>query len=527
MSAKRGRGLVTGTGAVSPLGRSAAEFYTRLCAGENAIRELPPQDRRDMQATHAARYEGFSPQPEIPAMKARRLDRGSQFALIACRQAVAEAGYAIGDDPEAIGIAMGTGSAGAGALTEFLRVLILESPEAAPPFHFPNTVANAPASQVSIELKIYGPNVTITQKDPSALNALLFSTLALGSGRARAMLAGAVDEWNSFYAMGFDRVGALRGAKRESGIIQGEGAFVILLEDEEAVKRRGAAPLARLSGIATAGVASEPYRFAPDPRAMERAMRGALADAGTDARRDRPLAVLARRSPGDGRGRSRGGRGRLRRPASPRAFGQGRDRGDGRGRRSPARRGEPGDRRRAGAAGPRQLLRGRRQLSRRRDGIPPMKVQARSSEPLRGLTLDIPVRFAECDPYGVVWHGHYVLYFEHAREALTGRFGFTAARALEMGYRVPVTRMELRYRAPAKPDQLVRVTARLRSPSVARLVMDYEVRSESGELLVSGETEQVVINREGELLLTLPSGLRSLCTSILEFQDGLDATPPE
>jgi 3-oxoacyl-(acyl-carrier-protein) synthase len=233
-----------------------------------------------MQATHAGRYENFSPQPEIPPMKARRLDRGSQFALIACGQAVTEAGYAIGEDPEAIGIAMGTGSAGAGALTEFLRVLILESPEAAPPFHFPNTVANAPASQVSIELKIYGPNVTITQKDPSALNALLFSTLALGSGRARAMLAGAVDEWNPFYAMGFDRVGALRGEKRESGIVQGEGAFVILLEEEEAARQRGATPLARLSGIASAGVASEPYRFAPDPGAMEKAMRGALADAG-------------------------------------------------------------------------------------------------------------------------------------------------------------------------------------------------------------------------------------------------------
>jgi 3-oxoacyl-[acyl-carrier-protein] synthase II len=235
-----------------------------------------------MQASHAARYENFSPQPEIPPMKARRLDRGSQFALIACRQAVTEASYAIGEDPEAIGIAMGTGSAGAGALTEFLRVLILESPEAAPPFHFPNTVANAPASQVSIELKIYGPNVTITQKDPSALNALLFSTLALGSGRARAMLAGAVDEWNPFYAMGFDRVGALRGEKRESGIVQGEGAFVILLEEEEAARTRGATALARLSGIASAGVASEPYRFAPDPTAMAKAMQGALADAGVE-----------------------------------------------------------------------------------------------------------------------------------------------------------------------------------------------------------------------------------------------------
>ena len=277
---RRGRGLITGSGAVSPLGRDAAEFFRRLTAGESAVRPFAPEERGDLQATHVARFDGFSPQPEIPAMKARRLDRGSQFALIACMQAVAEAGYRIGEDPEAIGIAMGTGSAGAGALTEFLRVLFLESPDAAPPFHFPNTVANAPASQTSIELKIYGPNVTITQKDPSALNALLFSALALSSGRAKAMLAGAVDEWTFFYAMGFDRVGALRGERRRSGIVQGEGAFVVLIEEEDSARSRGASPLARLAGIATAGVASEPYRFAPDAAAIGRAIRGALEDAG-------------------------------------------------------------------------------------------------------------------------------------------------------------------------------------------------------------------------------------------------------
>ena len=162
--------VVTGTGAVSPLGRGAAEFYARLSSGENAIRPLPPEDRRDMQATHAARYEGFSPQPEIPPMKARRLDRGSQFALIACSQAVAEAGYAIGNDPEGIGIAMGTGSAGAGALTEFLRVLILESPEAAPPFHFPNTVANASTRRRPIASTT--PNTTRKVRNPTSTGAV-------------------------------------------------------------------------------------------------------------------------------------------------------------------------------------------------------------------------------------------------------------------------------------------------------------------------------------------------------------------
>jgi nodulation protein E len=276
------RGVITGTGAVCALGRSSDEFYRRLRAGETAIRPMTSQEREGLQATHVARYDGFSPQPEIPPMKARRFDRGSQFAILACSQAISEAGYDVAAAPESIGIAVGTGSAGAGALTEFLRVLFVESPEAAPPFHFPNTVANAPASQVSIELKIHGPNVTITQKDPSALNALLFSALAIETGRARAMIAGAVDEWNAVYALGFDRVGALRGDKRVSGIVQGEGAFAILLEAEQSAAERGAAPLARLTGIAAAGVPSEPYRFAPDPEPIARAIRGALADAGLE-----------------------------------------------------------------------------------------------------------------------------------------------------------------------------------------------------------------------------------------------------
>ena len=276
--------VVTGAGAVCALGRTSHDFYRGLLAGESAIRPFTPEERGSLQATHVARYDSFTPQPEIPAMKARRFDRGSQFAILACAQALSEAAYDVARSPESIGIALGTGSAGAGALTEFLRVLLLESPEAAPPFHFPNTVANAPASQVSIELKLHGPNVTITQKDPSGLNALLFASLALSSGRARAMLAGAVDEWNPVYAMGFDRVGALRGEKRESGIVQGEGGFAVLLESEEDARARNARPLARLAGIGTAGVPTEPYRFAPDRAAVSRAICGALSAAGVESR---------------------------------------------------------------------------------------------------------------------------------------------------------------------------------------------------------------------------------------------------
>ena len=100
--------------------------------------------------------------------------------------------------------------------------------------------------------------------------------------------------------------------------------------------------------------------------------------------------------------------------------------------------------------------------------------------PLQGFTIDIPVRFAECDSYGVVWHGHYALYLEEVRDRLTSKFGFTPAKALALGYRVPVTRLEIRYRAPARPDETIHATARLRRPETARLVVDYEIRGAGG-----------------------------------------------
>ena len=149
--------------------------------------------------------------------------------------------------------------------------------------------------------------------------------------------------------------------------------------------------------------------------------------------------------------------------------------------------------------------------------------RARPQPPLlTGCTVRIPVRFAECDPYGVVWHGHYALYLEQAREALTARFGFTASKALALGYRVPITRMEIRYHLPIVGDSVVAVTARLQPAEVARLRTDYEIRSEAGQRLASAETEQVVLSSKNELLLKLPRELDRIVREIVRGQDSLD-----
>jgi YbgC/YbaW family acyl-CoA thioester hydrolase len=149
-----------------------------------------------------------------------------------------------------------------------------------------------------------------------------------------------------------------------------------------------------------------------------------------------------------------------------------------------------------------------------------MTAGSRNAPPLRGFTVTIPVRFAECDSYAVVWHGHYALYLEQVREAFTGRFGFTATKALSIGYRVPITRMEIRYRRAILADTVITATARLRRPEVARLVVDYEIRDSAGEFLAAAETEQVVLNALNELLLSLPRDLRVLVENMLAWQDG-------
>lgn len=139
--------------------------------------------------------------------------------------------------------------------------------------------------------------------------------------------------------------------------------------------------------------------------------------------------------------------------------------------------------------------------------------------PLVGFRVEIPVRFSECDLYGVVWHGRYATYLEEIRNAVTAKYGWTVARARDAGYLVPVTRMEIRFHAPARLDSVLAVVARLRKPETAKFVLDYEIRARDGSLLTTAETEQVVTRADGELMLALPPFLRQLAAEILQGQD--------
>jgi acyl-CoA thioester hydrolase len=143
----------------------------------------------------------------------------------------------------------------------------------------------------------------------------------------------------------------------------------------------------------------------------------------------------------------------------------------------------------------------------------------------RAFTTSFEVRFPEVDSYGVVWHGHYVLYFEVARNALCAAFGLTPAEALAHGYKVPITRVEMSLKRPATLDDRLEVSAILVPADTAKLVMTYEIRRlPEKTLLAAGSTEQVVLNPDGELLLTLPLPVKTLVARVVAFQRG-DAAP--
>jgi acyl-CoA thioester hydrolase len=143
----------------------------------------------------------------------------------------------------------------------------------------------------------------------------------------------------------------------------------------------------------------------------------------------------------------------------------------------------------------------------------------------RPYTHVLDVRFPEVDSYGVVWHGHYVLYMEACRNALCAAGGLSPGTALAAGYKVPITRFELDLKRSARLEDRIEVATWLVPPQVAKLDMVYEIRRlPSRELLAKGRTEQVLLNPAGELLLTLPAPVKTLVGRILAFQRGGELT---
>lgn len=283
---------ITGLGVVSPFGDSLDRFRDALLNGATGIGTDPSFVAAGCRSTLAARVAQFDATTWISPMKLRRMDTTGPYALVAVRQAMDMAGYAIttDGDPRA-GVVLGTYTAGGQATREYLEALFRGGPTGAPALLFNSTVGNAAAGLVGLEYKLCGPNATVSQKEASGLAAIGAAVDLLRFGRADAVAAGGMDAIFDIFYRAHDRFEVLNvdpepGASTapfacaRAGFVLGEGAFVLWLDRQPA---RGATVLAQILGIGSASADCALNQWPRSSEALVRTMRLAMEDAGIGA----------------------------------------------------------------------------------------------------------------------------------------------------------------------------------------------------------------------------------------------------
>jgi len=241
--------VVTGLGAISPAGVGLDPLRQVLGSGESALRPIPPE-LAGGEGFLWGRAEGFKASDFMSPLKARKLDRCSQFAVVATGMALKDAGLSPADfGAPRVGIVLGCGFGGIANSEEFLRGYMTSGAEGMVPMLFPNSVPNAPASNASIEYGMKGPNVTFVQRFCSAEAAFQMACRFLEEDRADIMLTGGADELDPFMIEAFRDMGQLR--RFADGF--SEGAGILVLEKGCVARGRGAAIRAEVGGIRTVG----------------------------------------------------------------------------------------------------------------------------------------------------------------------------------------------------------------------------------------------------------------------------------
>jgi len=286
------RVAVTGLGVVAPLGNSAHELFANLAAGRSGIRELPRSLAGASRSQIGATVE-FEAQAQFAGSRLRMLDRVSQLALTAAACAVADARIEFASEArERCGVFVGTGMGGAGTTDEGYHTLYAERSDRIKPYTVLGAMTNAAASWIGIEYALSGPNLTYSTACSSSAVALGEAARRIRSGEVDVMLAGGAEAplvpgvlraWEAMRTLAMadpdDPSASCRPfARTRSGLVLGEGAAFVVLEDWQHAIGRGAAPRAELCGY---GLATDTVHITrPTLEGQASAMRAALRSAG-------------------------------------------------------------------------------------------------------------------------------------------------------------------------------------------------------------------------------------------------------
>lgn len=287
------RVVVTGVGALCALGNAVPEIWQAAIAGKSGIAPITRFDATGYATTFAGEVKGFDGEQELGRKEARRLDRYSQLAVVAARQAVAQSGLDISANPERVGVLIGTGVGGVETLESGIDNLVTGGPRRVSPFFIPMMLANMASGNVAIDLGAKGPNFAPVSACAAGAHAVGEGLTMIRNGIADAVVAGGAEAPVTRIGIaGFSSMGALstrndapQQASRpfdgdRDGFVLAEGSAVLVLESLEHAVARGATILGEVIGYGLTDDANHMVQPAPGGEGAARAMTLALADAG-------------------------------------------------------------------------------------------------------------------------------------------------------------------------------------------------------------------------------------------------------
>lgn len=295
----RRRVVVTGLGCVSPVGNTVAESWANLLAGRSGIDLITQFDASAFACRFAGEVKGFSVTDYMPEKEARHMDRFIHLGIAAATQAIRDAGLPTGDAltpdlAERIGCNIGSGIGGLPMIEATHTELVNRGPRRVSPFFVPASIINMISGHVSIQNGFKGPNIAVVTACTTGLHAIGVSARLIQCGDADVMVAGGAESTVSPLGVGgFAAARALSTRnddpktasrpwdKDRDGFVLGEGGGVMVLEEYEHARQRGAKIYAELIGF---GMSGDAYHItAPDIDGPRRSMKAALRDAGLNA----------------------------------------------------------------------------------------------------------------------------------------------------------------------------------------------------------------------------------------------------
>ncbi len=287
------RVVITGYGTINPIGNSAEEFWAAATSGQSGISRVTQFDVTDFSTQIAGSVKNFDPENFFDKKESRRTSRFILLALMAAKEAVAHSGLDIAAEADEIGVEIGSGIGGIEVLEEATRTLMQKGPSRVSPFTVPMMISDMASGQVAIKLGARGPNSCSVTACASSANSMGNAYRTIQRGEAVAMITGGAEATitplclasfcaaRSLSSRNDDPTRASRPFEGgRDGFVMGEGAGILIFEDLDHAKARGATIYGEIVGFGSSGDAYHITAPAPEGEGAQRAIKMALKSAG-------------------------------------------------------------------------------------------------------------------------------------------------------------------------------------------------------------------------------------------------------